>query len=142
VPDWFRRYQRLLSDCRLCSGTIVLQIDLVPTLSTFMGIPIPYSSIGSIMPELLFSTELSLLENTNQIRRYLESYNSLSALPAEEYARIDSQLATLARALEQSSQAVNSEVPLVALYMNTMEIVQQFCRCIRLVAEFVCQRFH
>jgi hypothetical protein len=94
------------------------------------------------MPELLFSTELSLLENTNQIRRYLESYNSLSALPAEEYARIDSQLATLARALEQSSQAVNSEVPLVALYMNTMEIVQQFCRCIRLVAEFVCQRFH
>jgi hypothetical protein len=98
-----------------------------------MGIPIPYSSIGSIMPELLFSTELSLLENTNQIRRYLESYNSLSALPAEEYARIDSQLATLARALKQSSQAVHSEASSLVLYMNTMEIVQQFCRCVPLV---------
>ncbi|KAK6907186.1 phosphatidylinositol glycan, class O [Kwoniella mangroviensis CBS 8886] len=58
------------------------QIDLVPTLSLLLGIPIPYNNLGSIIPEC-FSNDLSTLEaasraNAEQIDRYLSAYGDES----------------------------------------------------------------
>ncbi|KAG7453068.1 uncharacterized protein BT62DRAFT_959308 [Guyanagaster necrorhizus] len=60
----------------------VQQIDLLPTLSLLLGLPIPFNNLGSVIPELFwrndkgtdFSQALQL--NAAQIYRYLEAYRS------------------------------------------------------------------
>ena len=37
------------------SPRVVSQIDLVPTISMLLGIPIPFSSIGMVIPEMFIS---------------------------------------------------------------------------------------
>ncbi|KAI0804684.1 hypothetical protein BC629DRAFT_1590921 [Irpex lacteus] len=62
----------------------VQQIDLVPTLSLLLGLPIPYNNLGSIIPELFwedkdgkrFNEALKL--NAAQIRKYLHTYRASS----------------------------------------------------------------
>ncbi|WRT65563.1 uncharacterized protein IL334_002508 [Kwoniella shivajii] len=54
------------------------QIDIVPTLSLLLGVPIPYNNLGSVIPEC-FSYDLDTLEvatraNAEQIERYLGAY--------------------------------------------------------------------
>lgn len=51
------------------------QIDLVPTLSLLLGLPIPFNNLGSIIPEV-FSDKLGAMrENAQQLHRYLDEYN-------------------------------------------------------------------
>ncbi|WVQ78774.1 hypothetical protein IAT38_000865 [Cryptococcus sp. DSM 104549] len=57
---------------------LINQIDIVPTLSLLLGIPIPYNNLGSVIPEC-FARDLVTLEaaeraNAEGIRRYLEAY--------------------------------------------------------------------
>ncbi|CED82826.1 Glycosylphosphatidylinositol anchor synthesis protein [Phaffia rhodozyma] len=58
----------------------VQQIDLVPSLSLLMGLPIPYNNLGSIIPEL-FSSKRELAQafdiNAAQVWRYLQSYRKV-----------------------------------------------------------------
>jgi len=60
----------------------IQQIDLVPTLSLLLGIPIPYNNLGSVIPELFWRgktgqlLEKALEVNSAQIMRYLETYRS------------------------------------------------------------------
>ncbi|KYR00177.1 hypothetical protein DLAC_11548 [Tieghemostelium lacteum] len=67
----------------------VSQIDLVSTLSLLLGVPIPFGNLGSIIPELFYSTQdtsvqgwtrlmQSIRINTWQIKRYLDSYSKVS----------------------------------------------------------------
>ena len=65
----------------------VSQIDLVPTLSLLLGIPIPYSNLGSVISHVLYNTksllpEESLLQamqsNQHQISTYLQHYNQVN----------------------------------------------------------------
>ncbi|KAJ3328351.1 mannose-ethanolamine phosphotransferase gpi13 [Blyttiomyces sp. JEL0837] len=67
------------------------QIDLVPTLSLLMGIPVPFGNLGTVVPDLFFVKEKvagtdafrdplhNLLEatrlNAMQIKRYLTEYS-------------------------------------------------------------------
>ncbi|TFY74091.1 hypothetical protein EWM64_g9921, partial [Hericium alpestre] len=63
----------------------VQQIDLVPTLSLLLGLPIPFNNLGTVIPELFwrdpsgseFRRAMGL--NTRQIKEYLETYRSSSA---------------------------------------------------------------
>ena len=67
----------------------VSQKNIVPTLSLLLGLPIPYSNLGSLIPELFLSgdTPLSslstlsraLLLNCVQVWRYLTHYSRLSS---------------------------------------------------------------
>lgn len=53
------------------------QIDLVPTLSTLLGLPIPYNNLGSIIPDLLPHPNLllrALRITATQMRTYLKTY--------------------------------------------------------------------
>ncbi|KAL4066306.1 hypothetical protein V8B97DRAFT_1031468 [Scleroderma yunnanense] len=63
----------------------IQQIDLVPTLSLLLGLPIPFNNLGSIIPELFnhdvdgsgLTTALEL--NAKQIMRYLDAYRVSSS---------------------------------------------------------------
>ncbi|TPP60156.1 GPI ethanolamine phosphate transferase 3 [Fasciola gigantica] len=67
----------------------VAQIDLVPTLACLTGIPIPYSNLGVLVPELISSDEMfrsCLVENVIQMIRYTIRYHheiGEFALPVE-----------------------------------------------------------
>ncbi|KAN0031643.1 hypothetical protein ACTFIV_005508 [Dictyostelium citrinum] len=70
----------------------ISQIDLVSTLSLALGVPIPFGNLGSIIPELFFSSGdgdekienqwnrlfSALRINTFQIKRYIEEYSKIS----------------------------------------------------------------
>ena len=63
----------------------VQQIDLVPTLSLLLGLPIPFNNLGTVIPELFWkgrtstSFENALNINGAQVKRYLDTYRSSSA---------------------------------------------------------------
>lgn len=60
----------------------IQQIDLVPTLALLLGLPIPYNSLGSVVPELFwhdlegrtFNRALEL--NSAQVKQYLQTYRA------------------------------------------------------------------
>ena len=60
----------------------VQQIDLVPTISLLLGLPIPFNNLGSVIPELFnrdsdgSSLQTAMELNAIQIRRYLDAYRS------------------------------------------------------------------
>ncbi|OAX40004.1 hypothetical protein K503DRAFT_768974 [Rhizopogon vinicolor AM-OR11-026] len=60
----------------------VQQIDLVPTISLLLGLPIPFNNLGSVIPELFnrdpdgLSLQTAMQLNAAQIRRYLDAYRS------------------------------------------------------------------
>ncbi|PWY98210.1 hypothetical protein BCV70DRAFT_165017 [Testicularia cyperi] len=71
----------------------VPQIDIVPTLSILLGIPVPFNSLGSVIPELFPSTDrlLRALRITAfQIKTYLDRYTSESSDLASFTSELDS----------------------------------------------------
>jgi predicted AlkP superfamily pyrophosphatase or phosphodiesterase len=78
----------------LSNPRLVNQIDLVPTLALLLGLPLPFSNVGKVIPELgiLFANAMggketspesaedlitkAFLVNSLQIMRYLERYSS------------------------------------------------------------------
>lgn len=68
---------------------LIQQIDLVPTLSLLLKIPIPYSSIGKIIPELFFMSWENIKEivavNLHQVVTYLNDYygHAAYAIPVD-----------------------------------------------------------
>lgn len=87
APDAFRtvvpaalqdntRFPQATQDARA-----VQQIDLVPTLSLLLGLPVPFNNLGSVIPDAFASNDdlsKALQLNSNQVWRYLESYGSSS----------------------------------------------------------------
>ncbi|XP_039613899.1 GPI ethanolamine phosphate transferase 3 [Polypterus senegalus] len=80
----------------LVEPMVVPQIDLTPTLALLLGIPIPYSSIGKVMVQLIPSGDLlnhnaqeleqaeALFINAKQVNRFLETYSLVAKhLPQE-----------------------------------------------------------
>ncbi|KAF9236128.1 hypothetical protein BU15DRAFT_89293 [Melanogaster broomeanus] len=66
----------------LPSSILPTTIDLVPTISLLLGLPIPFNNLGSIIPEL-FNRDVggsgvhkALGLNANQIKRYLDAYRA------------------------------------------------------------------
>jgi phosphatidylinositol glycan class O len=63
----------------------VQQIDLVPTLSLLLGLPIPFNNLGTVIPELFWRDKKgneyarALELNAQQIERYLSTYRSSSS---------------------------------------------------------------
>ncbi|XP_027847981.2 GPI ethanolamine phosphate transferase 3 [Aphis gossypii] len=56
----------------------IKQVDLVPTISTIMGVPIPFSNIGSLIKSALpqnFHLVNSIWRNAKQINDYLTTYS-------------------------------------------------------------------
>jgi len=60
----------------------VQQIDLVPTLSLLLGLPIPFNNLGTVIPELFWRDPLgsdyakALDINARQVHAYLDAYRN------------------------------------------------------------------
>ncbi|VDP10345.1 unnamed protein product, partial [Soboliphyme baturini] len=71
----------------------VAQIDFVPSLALLLGVPIPFSNLGSVIPELFMDDEYALRAsriNIYQVIRYTETYlsNFHDALLSERFASL------------------------------------------------------
>lgn len=61
-----------------CSKQLsISQIDLVPTLAPLLGIPIPYSNIGQIIPDFLVNKTYSdaVAANVAQVHKYIQHFS-------------------------------------------------------------------
>jgi len=60
----------------------VQQIDLVPTLSLLLGLPIPFNNLGTVIPELFWRDSLESIYakaldiNARQVHAYLDAYRN------------------------------------------------------------------
>ncbi|KAF9002881.1 hypothetical protein BDQ17DRAFT_1356258 [Cyathus striatus] len=60
----------------------IQQIDILPTLSLLLGLPIPYNNLGAVIPELFWrdregmELERALELNAAQVKRYLDTCHS------------------------------------------------------------------
>lgn len=88
------------------------QIDLVPTITTLLGLPIPFANLGGLDPSLLpgFSAEetaTALALNAAQVWRYFTAYsetaNRLPGLPALE-SELKSAVSMYAQALSDAQE--------------------------------------
>ncbi|KAK7037880.1 GPI ethanolamine phosphate transferase 3 [Favolaschia claudopus] len=63
----------------------IQQIDIVPTLSLLLGLPIPFNNLGTVIPELFWRDEdgiglsKALQINVEQVKSYLHAYRSSSS---------------------------------------------------------------
>ncbi|KAL0576206.1 mannose-ethanolamine phosphotransferase gpi13 [Marasmius crinis-equi] len=102
----------------------IQQIDLVPTLSLLLGLPIPFNNLGSVIPELFASTlPRALSLNSAQIHTYLQTYrNSPSG------KELDDGWGNLRLAWDAiSSTTTNSEQWLIA-HSNFNRVALSECR--------------
>lgn len=73
------------------------QIDLVPTLSLLLGLPIPFNNLGTIIPECFKDpTQLDTATtiNSEQIRRFLEEYGDKDIIDSLDSTWADTRQAT------------------------------------------------
>lgn len=83
IPDYLL-INRTFPDAEVAHRS-VQQIDLVPSLSLLLGLPIPFNNLGTIIPELFWKGRTStpfehaLGINGAQIKHYLDAYRSSPA---------------------------------------------------------------
>ncbi|KAG5634046.1 hypothetical protein H0H81_003636 [Sphagnurus paluster] len=60
----------------------IQQIDILPTLSLLLGLPIPYNNLGTVIPEMFWRDRAgdhlarALEINTAQVKKYLDTYRA------------------------------------------------------------------
>ncbi|KAL4173404.1 hypothetical protein KRP22_005359 [Phytophthora ramorum] len=105
----------------------VPQVDLVPTLALLSGLPIPFGSLGSVIPSLFFvappsresgkSSSLAAFQtlnralrlNLDQVRRYLFRYSSASQLPERAYDQLEKLFTGIKRVEDQLQQVQGNQ---------------------------------
>lgn len=132
--DWFGSPHR----CR--------QVDLVPTLSFLLGLPVPAASMGVLLPGLRYARpgELGsgespsglleaetrrLLQNAEQVSRYIEAY--ARAAPSFLDDRMQAGLRTLLRAQEQTRHSLRRATAVLAsntALRGSLAAVASLCR--------------
>ena len=91
------------------------QVDLVPTFSLLMGIPIPFSNLGRVIRGLWSGEEASSLlkyvdANVRQVMNYLDAYrNRGGKVPEKTYAALRQRL--LDFSLARSGASVGGLTP-------------------------------
>ena len=116
------------------SGRSLYQIDIVPTVSLLLGMPIPFSNLGMIIPEVFlpwqagttddqFSVEASdgyggrvtpeflaaLQVNADQLQRYLQTYvKHADDFPSNVYVSLQNRLARAQKLHEDVKSRLDS----------------------------------
>ena len=94
----------------------IQQIDLVPTISLLLGLPIPFNNLGSIIPEVFdrgtnkAGIQKALELNANQIKNYLDAYRA-----SQSGGELDGFWSQLSESWT-ATQSVSSEDYLLALW--------------------------
>lgn len=114
------------------------QIDLVPTVSLLLGLPIPFSNLGSVIPELMLygdNPSQTLIKamrlNAHQHSRYLDTYNSVSGdLPLGQFHQLKADFEMTERIFQSvmsNTGTADSEL-LQDHYRKYFEGVKAMCR--------------
>ncbi|KAI8977783.1 hypothetical protein BD414DRAFT_466676 [Trametes punicea] len=93
----------------------IQQIDLAPTLSLLLGLPIPFNNLGTVIPELFWHDKTgkdytrALTLNARQVKRYLDTYRASASggeldSAWEELERIWQSIDFDAKATDQDAQ--------------------------------------
>ncbi|TBU27471.1 hypothetical protein BD311DRAFT_665254 [Dichomitus squalens] len=101
----------------------IQQIDLAPTLSLALGLPIPFNNLGTVIPELFwhdksgkdYSRALTL--NAKQVNRYLETYRASPS--GGELDNAWGELETVWRTVDFEAHTTDSEAQWLAMTMYT-----------------------
>lgn len=155
---------RNISHCNLfpllqpASGREVYQIDLVPTTALALGLPIPFSNLGMLIPEVLlpFSGKdgsddpgdaysrrvtldflTALRANAEQIHNYLVTYTEYSQdFPRETFDKLEGDFQRVVRdhryLLEASGEETSQDkmTAVAAAYFSYMREVKLMCQSI------------
>ena len=129
------------------SGRSVYQIDLVPTVALLLGLPIPFSNLGMLIPELFlspygsFSSDgysnrvthdllTSLRINAQQIHNYLITYAQYSGdFPRKTFFDLVEKLEAL-KSVHSTTSSVAGQTELTGVasgYVSYMREVKEMC---------------
>lgn len=106
----------------------IQQIDILPTLSLLLGLPIPFNNLGTIIPEFFWrdnkgkTLETALQLNANQIYQYLEVYRS-----SPSGGELDEGWRSIQESWNAAMSATSTEMKLVALN-NFNRVALSSCR--------------
>lgn len=112
----------------------VFQTDLVPTLTLLLGVPVPYSSLGSVIPFLFLSGDADsrvhlqhvINTNMNQVFRYIITYSMISSeFSAADISDIKSQVDDINLQF-QSNQSIYS-LDLVRDMLKVIRTIRDLC---------------
>jgi len=112
----------------------IQQIDLVPTLSLLLGLPIPFNNLGSIIPELFArknSLSRALEINAAQIHQYLDTYRA-----SHSGSELDSVWPDLQRVWATTNQLVRRMTDWLVLTSTTVLRSQRDGRCGRSLTSY------
>ncbi|KDR72845.1 hypothetical protein GALMADRAFT_212861 [Galerina marginata CBS 339.88] len=109
----------------------IQQIDILPTISLLLGVPIPYNNLGSVIPELFWrgggggrqSLARALQANVAQIMAYLDTYRTSPS--GGELDEAWTRIQTAWRATQKPSTSIDAE--LVTL-VNFNRVALAACR--------------
>lgn len=99
----FAYSKRPFSKSLYAHNNTVKQVDLVPTLSTLLGVPIPHSNLGSLIHDCIPADAhtwkqalIATWANAQQLTNYIREYSKTSQLfPADQLYRIFGMYETL-----------------------------------------------
>jgi phosphatidylinositol glycan class O len=123
--------QRQINPPFQCSKQLsISQIDLVPTLASLIGIPVPYSNIGQIIPDFLPNRIYSdsVAANVAQVQKYIQHFPTiLSSGRSENGESLEEQYIKIEEAFSeyQSSRNSTTRARLHALSMNYLMQVKE-----------------
>ncbi|KAG9488279.1 hypothetical protein GDO78_007859 [Eleutherodactylus coqui] len=133
----------------------VPQVNLVPSLSLLLGIPIPYSNLGAIIDDLFgfprdkLTAQLSKTSayhlNAQQVARYLDSYSRAAGdLPADKLRVLADRFSSLTAEYEQlmAHQEQQSEEELEAHLQMIIQGLRSYLDQAREVCMESWARFH
>ncbi|KAJ2932872.1 hypothetical protein H1R20_g4230, partial [Candolleomyces eurysporus] len=106
----------------------IQQIDILPTLSLLLGLPIPFNNLGTIIPEFFWrdnqgkTLEKALQLNANQIYQYLHVYRS-----SPSGGELDEAWRSIQESWAVANLATSTEMKLVALN-NFNRVALSACR--------------
>jgi len=129
----------------------VKQVDIVPTLSTLMGLPIPFGNLGRLMPDLQYGTVAlgnastrteqighlqALLKglqlNAEQIIRFINAYEQISSdFSAAAVASLHTQLGEAAGLAQRTVPAdIEMHLEAIGAYARFLESAFDECRAV------------
>ncbi|XP_035233576.1 GPI ethanolamine phosphate transferase 3-like isoform X2 [Stegodyphus dumicola] len=139
---------KIISDVLVHKNMAVSQVDVVPTMSLLLGLPIPFSNLGIVIPELftlnmkevcfhedldpLVGAALALAENCIQVQKYLQAYSTVfGELPDAFVALAVEQLKNISMLWQKISDNVNHSKNILseicASYTKYLYYVRNVC---------------
>ncbi|KAK7116395.1 GPI ethanolamine phosphate transferase 3-like [Littorina saxatilis] len=140
---------------------VIQQTDLVPTLSLLLGLPIPFSNLGMVIPDLfnhcpwwdtqhneirqVFHTIKALHLNALQVSQYITSYAKVSSdFPQDKFRSLQASLQRSEKELEALITSVatgSGSHGLLDRFFNLQDQYQEYLSQVRAMCQGVWAKF-